>query len=301
MFAQDGKIVVIKGIMKFKVLWATLLKHMNRKLVVHFRIGTQGTKTEDNTHPFLINDNLAVCHNGIFAGFKQVIETKDGNVTTITPTDLSDTAVFVETVLKKLNPKFLSNSGIRELLEHYCVSERSKLVFMDGQGRVRIFNESAGEWKDGMWFSNSFSISNVTVNKSGYFMNGVWRNFDNDFEMCPYCKLEYIYCKCDYDYDQFVPINQIGFAQERNIVTDNCCVCGCTSRIEFMKKIDGEWWCLDCEEYCKKIDEREQTAKEIQEQKDIAIIPKIENIGQQPDKSDVDKADNNFRNDAVIE
>ena len=29
-----------------------------------------------------------------------------------------------------------------------------KMVFMDNLGKVRIINESAGEWVDGCWFSN---------------------------------------------------------------------------------------------------------------------------------------------------
>lgn len=107
--------------------------------IIHFRIKTQGKVDIDNCHPFRITKDLVFMHNGIITGltyskFK------------------SDTRMFNEEILRTLPKDWINNKAVKFLIEDFIGN--SKLVFMDVNGKVRIFNEGKGHWKDGVWFSN---------------------------------------------------------------------------------------------------------------------------------------------------
>lgn len=107
--------------------------------LIHFRVATHGTIDRFNCHPFRINKSMAFIHNGIISGvgvdrFK------------------SDTQLFNEKVLKTLPKGWDKCLGITTLLEKFLTG--SKLATLDIEGNVNIYNESAGHWKDGVWYSN---------------------------------------------------------------------------------------------------------------------------------------------------
>ena len=58
------------------------------RVFTHFRIATCGSKTITNQHPFLINENLAVSHNGVISCLSSY------------QSEYSDTYRLVEEVLK---------------------------------------------------------------------------------------------------------------------------------------------------------------------------------------------------------
>jgi len=144
MFSYQNKIVVWKGLMtfeKFMQAWSMVPAHA--VTVAHFRIGTHGGKTEGNTHPFWIEQGeLATVHNGILS-----IKAREAD-------GLSDTATFVEDVLKKLPEGWMDNAATLHLIDGY-IGGYNKLVFLNRRGRVLILNEQAGVWDMGCWFSNS--------------------------------------------------------------------------------------------------------------------------------------------------
>jgi hypothetical protein len=158
MFAENGKLKVAKGFMK----WRSLKRYLKRRgldsladlpVVFHFRIATHGSVTERNCHPFKINENLAMMHNGVIRNVDNMIGTED----------ISDSEFFANRYVRDA----FSFIGVADLKEGQPINElydlyigASKLLFMDNNGEIAIVNERAGTWlKFGLgkdwWFSNT--------------------------------------------------------------------------------------------------------------------------------------------------
>jgi len=110
--------------------------------ILHFRIGTHGTKDISNCHPFMIHDDLVFAHNGVI---RQIPDCPDKL--------LSDTQMFNNLILKHLPKDFYKWEHYRMLIEDYI--GYSKLTFLDTDNSLYIFNSEKGEWSDGVWFSNT--------------------------------------------------------------------------------------------------------------------------------------------------
>jgi len=143
MVAHRGRMHVWKGLMtfaKFLDCWAMVPR--DAVAVAHFRIATHGKRDESMTHPFWIKKNeCAMVHNGILP-----IKAREQD-------GLSDTATFVEDVLKKLPADWMDNAATIHLIDGYA-GMGNKLVFLTRLGRVLILNERAGTWDLGCWWSN---------------------------------------------------------------------------------------------------------------------------------------------------
>lgn len=122
--------------------------HSKSHIVLHFRISTHGKINETNCHPFLVNNKLGFVHNGIISNSPY-------------SKDFSDTYMFNEHILQKLPSDFLHNDALTELITEY-IGTGSKLIFFDDTNQAYIFNEKAGVWDNGCWFSNT------TYKYSGY-------------------------------------------------------------------------------------------------------------------------------------
>lgn len=121
----------------------------NGTMVLHFRIATQGIRTLDNLHPFMNpNETLGFVHNGIISRHVNY------------HSDKSDTALFNDVVVSKLNENFVYDEDLRERMEKY-VGRWNKLIFMNNKADVAIINEDGGDWVNDNWFSNdSWCTSN---------------------------------------------------------------------------------------------------------------------------------------------
>ena len=143
MYAKDKKLTVKKGYFTFKDFYKEYKPHEDKQVLLHFRIKTHGPIDKNNCHPFLVNSGLGFIHNGIISGY--------GN------NKKSDTIEFNESILQKIVAKHGNNSlfddPMVELIEN--VIGYSKLVFLDRHGNYKIMNEDKGEWKNGIWYSNS--------------------------------------------------------------------------------------------------------------------------------------------------
>lgn len=145
MYAEDGKLHIVKGMMTF----ASFMSAYNevgpkRKMVLHFRIRTHGAIKPEMTHPFWINSELGMVHNGTIV--------KVANETTALR---SDTAVFAQKLANEYSDPLtaIQNPFHKAMIESFI--GYSKLVFMDSTGETYIFNESMGNWEKGVWFSNN--------------------------------------------------------------------------------------------------------------------------------------------------
>ena len=111
--------------------------------LIHFRITSKGVTTIDNCHPFRVNDDMAIIHNGTMSN----IPISKGDTR-------SDTKIFAEEYLPNIGEALIDNVYIFELAKGFvgyskvCILHRTRGVF--------IINEELGHWntEDGCWYSN---------------------------------------------------------------------------------------------------------------------------------------------------
>lgn len=142
MFAQDGELKVIKGLMDFGNLLDAYLENQNRKMVLHFRWRTHGPVVGKLTHPFWVTGDVAMVHNGIIPGRNA-------------PKGESDTSMYVRTLQKRYSDpmKALRRDSTRK----FIVQEigLSKLIFMNSDGMIQMVNGQVGHFSDDdCWYSN---------------------------------------------------------------------------------------------------------------------------------------------------
>jgi hypothetical protein len=143
-FVDDSnKVVVQKGFFdfdKFLEAYRPIEAQFGPKgpMLVHFRISTGGTRTSDNCHPFLFKHG-AFAHNGVF--FSPPAD--DGR---------SDTNMLVAKIGNNLSKKMvqLHKKAIEDAFGSY-----NKAAILYPDRTYEIFNEKQGDWKDGVWFSNT--------------------------------------------------------------------------------------------------------------------------------------------------
>lgn len=144
MYTDGKRVQIFKEMSSFKRYWKAFVdakdKFPESAFVCHFRISTHGKINETNCHPFHVNNKLGFAHNGIIRNAP-------------CHDDYSDTFMFNEHILKPLPDGFLSNSAITSLIKEY-IGSGSKLAFLSSANQITLINEKAGEWSDGVWFSN---------------------------------------------------------------------------------------------------------------------------------------------------
>ena len=100
MYTKKGSVIIDKGYMtyknfikRYKKLCKKFNNFDNKALIMHFRIGTAGANSPQNTHPYPITDdkkllhktyvktNLGMAHNGIIRAYNPPQNVKDINDT----------------------------------------------------------------------------------------------------------------------------------------------------------------------------------------------------------------------------
>jgi len=116
----------------------------NSNSIFHLRITTHGATNIDNCHPFRINDDVVMGHNGMLP-----IKEDAGR---------SDTRIFAEDWLPEFDLADLldTQDGIADLSKF---AGGSKLAFLNTSSLLSkslyIINEDLGHWQDGVWYSNN--------------------------------------------------------------------------------------------------------------------------------------------------
>lgn len=146
-----GDDVIIHKFMKFDDFYNEYQKYDGKyTMLIHFRIATHGAIELDNCHPFVLNNRMALIHNGIITGYGDK-KTK------------SDTRDFIDKVLGNISWKMFKNPSFCELVGNAI--GYSKLAILDKTGAHVIINEQKGIWDDGVWFSNtSYKVKKYTPN-----------------------------------------------------------------------------------------------------------------------------------------
>lgn len=144
---------------------------------IHFRYATHGGVNLDNCHPFIVNKDLCLMHNGVMSDFGKVDTSK------------SDTKNFTESFLRP----YIEQEGIgvindKEFIEDVgkVIGSYNKLLLIDKDFNWSIINESSGVWKEGCWLSNSYSTEssrnyydsyNYSSRKSTYDYNKDYKSY----------------------------------------------------------------------------------------------------------------------------
>jgi predicted glutamine amidotransferase len=118
-----------------------------RDCVIHLRMRTHGTISDENTHPYYISNGIWLMHNGILS---------TGNAKDI---ERSDTWHFIQDVLKpalRRDEKFLNKQDHVERLGKQ-IGSNNKFVFCGVRKSPLIVNKSAGVIRKGAWFSNTYA------------------------------------------------------------------------------------------------------------------------------------------------
>lgn len=161
-YVTSGRIEVVKGLMTFNDFLSAWQLAEGRQAIVHFRWATHGSRGEDMTHPFWVSRETAMIHNGMLE-----IPCSGDN---------SDTAQYVHDVLSPMarrDQRFFARPWVKKMAEDAI--RGSKMVFLRRTGEWCIWNEGAGHWKDGAWFSNHGYVR--TASAIG-FRNWKWADDD---------------------------------------------------------------------------------------------------------------------------
>jgi len=116
----------------------------NGDSIFHLRITTHGETNVENCHPFIVNDDVVMGHNGMLP-----IKEDNGR---------SDTRIFAEDWLPEFDLGDLldTQKGFQEL---ETFASGSKLAFLNTSSLLRqslyIVNERLGHWNEGVWYSNN--------------------------------------------------------------------------------------------------------------------------------------------------
>lgn len=166
LYNTPTKVKIRKGFFDFDSFYQAYSAHKTKAMLIHFRIKTHGAVEVSNCHPFYVTDELGFIHNGIISehgGNKEVSDTRDFNQKILRP------------LVKSFGYGVIHSPQIQPLVEKYI--GYSKLVFMDKDGDVVIYNEQMGNWNDDVWFSNySWKAPEPYEYKSTYKSNSYNRS-----------------------------------------------------------------------------------------------------------------------------
>lgn len=165
MAAIDGKVKVIRSIgsfEKFREDWKTIPVDVER--AIHFRWKTHGVIDVANCHPFQLTGTHILDRDGqemqpydypdIFLMHNGIIKTLEIDKT------MSDTYHFTEFDLGPVTPTYgdaMAHPDFRKCIED--VTSGSKILLMDGTGRVMKTFPNMWTERNGCSFSNSLSLS----------------------------------------------------------------------------------------------------------------------------------------------
>lgn len=138
-WSKDGKVFIEKGFMS----WGELKMYLDVNsfdgvsALIHFRIATHGTVKAENTHPFVVNNEIVAAHNGI-------LSVKNEG-------DWTDSETFFKRICNPVLKSYSINSKVFKRLVDATIGA-SKLAFLNNKGRIKMFGEFIED--GGVYFSN---------------------------------------------------------------------------------------------------------------------------------------------------
>jgi glutamine amidotransferase len=207
--------------------------------LIHFRITSKGATNLDNCHPFQVDRDRVIMHNGTITN----LEIPKGD-------SRSDTRVFAEDWLPSLPENWEDNEIIQLLIESFI--GWSKVCLLHRTKGIYIFNEKSGHWFEGNWYSNSSyepkKVYNFPARRADeewdYYSTGFWSNKDKKYITAAEARL----MSDDEKYE-----HKTGYLMDNNTAYDKmvkCETCGvwCDDKdvLQMMVKNKLENICLEC-------------------------------------------------------
>lgn len=249
-FDDDGKLVIHKS-MTWEGFWseyqvAEEMYGATKDFLIHFRITSRGDTNLDNCHPFIINDDMALIHNGTITSIP--MDRKETR---------SDTKILAEDYLANLPDGWEDNWVIHELIEEYIGSGSKVIVLHKTKGFI-FYNESKGKWDDGVWYSNStytFRWAKYDKDDYNYYKGGFWSYKESKYITAFEAKT-----MTQKEIDEHKQVVQIAHKDRDDLLT--MCECCRTFHDEtdmnpiqvsggVGQKDKVELWCIDCEKAIK--------------------------------------------------
>lgn len=147
----NGKLFTFKSIdMNSKdiiKLYNSIRKLATGTIVLHFRIATKGKVTDNLCHPFYVNKDLIMFHNGVEID-KEIAGHSYKNQ------NESDTKAFVNNVLKNFKKGFQNNKNIMKMISN-SVGQHNKLCFLDSTGKATYSSSDLWVEYNGILYSNT--------------------------------------------------------------------------------------------------------------------------------------------------
>lgn len=113
---------------------------------VHFRYATHGRVDRANCHPHKMPAGGWLMHNGVLTAYAA-----------FATNERSDTAIFTETLTDVPETAGPQRSNYwQEVGRHIGAS--NKLVVLHKDGKFEIVNAASGDWIDGVWYSQTYSL-----------------------------------------------------------------------------------------------------------------------------------------------
>lgn len=137
-YADKGKLHIVKGLFTFKEFMEKYRRVEHLPMLIHFRYSTHGEPSVINCHPFSMwEGRYALIHNGMIHIHQSISK------------ELSDTAHFARLIMEPMlkagiNPE---KASFRYLVEE-SIGHSNKVLIMDNNGKMTIYNESVGEYED---------------------------------------------------------------------------------------------------------------------------------------------------------
>jgi hypothetical protein len=151
-YVENESLYRLRSVSKdFEKFWSHYQKHQHKSLLMHFRVRTHGEINIENCHPYVINDDWVLFHNGTLTAYGKLAHKRKDKP--------SDTLVFTENLMQPLltkHPEAFSDedSEIKFLVEDHIFP--SRMALMNSSGKVILLNETSASarWNEGVWFSN---------------------------------------------------------------------------------------------------------------------------------------------------
>lgn len=114
-------------------------------IVLHFRLATHGDVSDKLCHPFHVNKDLVMFHNGVISDSVSGYNEHNKNE--------SDTTAFVNNVLKNFKKGFQNNKTIMNMISTF-VGEYNRLCFLDSTGQTNYTSSDKWVEHNGILYSN---------------------------------------------------------------------------------------------------------------------------------------------------
>ena len=114
-------------------------------IVLHFRLATHGDISDKLCHPFYVNKDLVMFHNGVIRDSVSGYNEHNKNE--------SDTKAFVNNVLKNFKKGFQNNETVMNMIST-SVGEYNRLCFLDNTGKTTYTSSDKWVEYNGILYSN---------------------------------------------------------------------------------------------------------------------------------------------------